>query len=141
MHKDKIAIMIPALSGGGAEKVAADLSIYFEKKGYEILIFVDRRQKATEYQHGGKIVCVDRVTGNISEDSKAVLVRNLLKDADIYRNLKKRYRIDITLSFMQVHNLLNILSRCDDKVIVTIHSVMSQRKDLYHSPGYWEENI
>ena len=31
MHKDKIAIMIPALSGGGAEKVAADLSIYFEK--------------------------------------------------------------------------------------------------------------
>ncbi len=30
MSKSKIAIMIPVLCNGGAEKVAADLSIYFE---------------------------------------------------------------------------------------------------------------
>lgn len=136
MSKCKIAMMIPGLSGGGAEKVAADLSVYFEQKGYEVFIFVDSRQEAIEYQHGGKIVCVRRAAGNISENNKVEILHNLLKDADVYRKLKRRYRIDITLSFMQEHNLLNILSRCDDKVIVTIHSVMSQRKELGYFLGY-----
>lgn len=134
--KSRIAIMVPVLYNGGAEKVAADLSIYFEQKGYEVIIFCEGRQKLKEYQHGGRIICVERTAGFGQEKSKVEFLSNLMRDASIYRELKKKYKIDVTISFMQVLNLLNILSRYNDKVIVTLHSVMSYRTDLNQWFGY-----
>lgn len=136
MSKFKIAIMVPTLNNGGAEKVAADLSIYFEQKGYEIFIFSQSKQKLKDYNHGGKIICVERSVGVKQEDNNTEFLSHLMKDASIYRELKKKYQIDITISFMQVSNLLNILSRYNDKVIVTLHSVMSYRADLSKAVGY-----
>lgn len=136
MSKSRIAIMVSALNGGGAEKVAADLSIYFEQKGYEVFIFSQSRQKLKDYKHDGKIICVERTVGVKQENSKAEIFLHLMQDVNTYRKLKKRYQIDITISFMQMSNLLNILSRHNDRIVVTLHSVMSYRTDLGQWFGY-----
>lgn len=140
MNKQRIAIMVPDINNGGAEKVAADLSIYFEQKSYKVFIFVESRQKCKDYPYGGKLVYVNRKAGICASNDKADSFSKLMQDVDSYRKLKKKYQIDITISFMQTSNLLNILSRYNDKVVVTLHSVMSYRKDLYNSLGY-DKNI
>lgn len=132
----KIAIMVPNLNNGGAEKVAADLSIYFEQKGHEVIIFTEDRQRHTEHEHGGRTVYVHRLCGTKASTGKKDFFRYLMQDASTYRNMKKRYRIDITISFMQASNLLNILSRCGDKVVVTIHCVASKRNDMSGTMGH-----
>lgn len=136
MGKQKIAIMVPNLNSGGAEKVAADLSIYFEENGYEVIIFVESRQKAKDYQHGGKVIYVNRISDITANNNKREYFLKLMRDANSYRKLKKKHKIDITISFMQTLNLLNILSRYNDKIIVTLHSVMSYRMDLANILGY-----
>lgn len=128
--------MIPYLYYGGAEKVAADLSIYFNQNGYKVIIFVEGRQSLKEYQYGGKIVCVQRFSSNFVEDEKKVFFSGLMQDVREYRALKKRYKIDITISFMQISNLINIFSRCNDKVIVTLHNVTSMRPEGALGLGY-----
>ena len=133
---NKIAIMVPNLNRGGAEKVAADLSVYFESKGYDVIIFVENKQKTKDYVCGGSIVYVHRSSGMKTGNTKIISFAELIEDVNTYRQLKKKYRIDVTISFMQASNLLNILSRYQDIVIVTLHSVMSKRTDLYKSFGY-----
>ncbi len=132
----RIALMVPTLNNGGAEKVAADLSIYFEQKGYEVIIFTEDRQRHTEHEHSGKMVYVHRLCGTKASAGGRDFFRYLLQDASTYRNMKRKYRIDVTISFMQASNLLNILSRCGDKVIVTIHCVTSKRKDMFGTMGH-----
>lgn len=139
MGKFKIAMMVPTLNSGGAEKVAADLSIYFEQKGYEVFIFSQSKLKVKDYNHGGKIIYVEMSVGVKQENNKTEFLAHLMQDVCTCRELKKKYQIDITISFMQVSNLLNILSRYNDKVIVTLHSVMSYRVDLSKTIGYSEK--
>jgi glycosyltransferase involved in cell wall biosynthesis len=49
----KICLVTPTLSGGGAERVAADLSIYFESQGIEVfhVVFYGK----IDYNYGGKL--------------------------------------------------------------------------------------
>ena len=141
MGKTRIAIMIPTISSGGAEKVAADMSIYFQQRGFEVFIFVEYMQKLKDYAHGGKLICVERKLSIKSGYSSRKMLFGLIQQANIYRGLKRKYKIDITISFLQLSNLLNIISRDRDKVVVTLHSVMSYRTDQYRLLGYGKKNI
>ena len=47
-----IALIIPQIGGGGAEKVAADLSIYFTQKGYKVIFFIKNKHIRGEYKIG-----------------------------------------------------------------------------------------
>ncbi len=136
MRKTRIAIMIQTISSGGAEKVAADMSIYFQQRGFEVFIFVEYMQKLKDYPHGGKLICVERKVSVKSGYSSREMLFGVIQQANIYRDLKRKYKIDITISFLQLSNLLNIISRDRDKVVVTLHSVMSYRTDQYRVLGY-----
>ena len=50
-----IALIISSLQGGGAERCAADLSIYFSQKGYRVYILTDVSRGIT-YEYSGTIV-------------------------------------------------------------------------------------
>jgi len=110
MIKKNIAIIIPELRGGGAERIAGLLSKYLCDI-YNIYLFVEEDSEVV-YDYGGtKIV--------LSEDGKSKV--RLLKE------LKEQYRIDCAISFMEHSNILNILSKGKETVIFSIRTTLSHR--------------
>lgn len=138
MDKDKtIALIIPYIGGGGAERVAADLSTYFSSRNYKVLFLVQRSLSDAEaYPHEGMQIVIP-MEYIYQDNNMGNAITALFKEARILKQLKKKYRVDISISFMQPANMLNILSRYHDKIIVTVHNVVSKRKDMlpniYHN--------
>lgn len=125
----KVAIMVGCLSGGGMERVAAQLSVMLSDSGYEVYILVCTFDRKRAYKHKGRVVvfpCTffDKSGGIIKE------IGSLLHDGYLLAKLKRKYQIDFTISCAPEMNLLNMLSRGKDKKILTIHSCLSVRKDF-----------
>ena len=114
MHN--IGIIVNCLQGGGAERCAADLSVYFSDQGYNVIVFTDL-SFSREYEYKGILVDFTYHL-DISEKSNP-----LEEKIDELRKLKEQNNIDISISFMQFANYINVLSKGREKVILTTHSV------------------
>lgn len=122
-----IAILVPSLENGGMERVASQVASILVDIGYSLYAFVYQYEKKNAYEFNGKIVYVP---GKISNISKKQEVISYLIDAEILKGLKNKHKIDMTISFGQEYNLLNVLSGTNDKKILTIHNCMSLRRDI-----------
>lgn len=132
----RIALIVPKLNGGGAERVTADLSVFFETKGYEVYIFTNTMESVT-YEYGGKLVpfsCNMSCIGDAERKNEfSCKVNELL-------HLKEQYKIDVAISFMEIANYINVLSKKHEKVILTTHSVIvdySKYKDAIE----WKDEV
>ena len=123
-----IAIMIPELGGGGAEKVAQQLGSNFISRGDHVYYFILDTHMRRVFSVEGEIVQTG-VAPCTAKGIKKVFLR-LLAGAHKIRALKKQYKIDVSISFMEECNYLNILSQRGEKVIASIHTILSQRQDL-----------
>lgn len=122
-----VALLTPSLERGGMERVVANLSELLEKSGYKVYIYVSTYNKKSAYPHKGRIV-----TCNCRIDSSS-LKREILSyyiNAYLIKMLKKKYMIDVTISFAPEMNLVNVLSGGKDKKFLTIHNCMSLRNDI-----------
>ncbi len=129
-----IALITNTLQGGGAERCAADLSLIFSENGFEVFVFTDTAINA-EYEYAGTLVTYDLVLSV----TKSTQDRNSLQEkVNELKALKAKYNIDIAISFMQVANYLNILSKDKEKVILTTHSVNSEYAK-YDKSIFWAE--
>lgn len=126
-----IAIIIPELGGGGAEKVAQQLGKYYLNQGHKVYYFVlDTHQKRMLSVKGEIInTGLTSCTADVHHGIREVIWRLLVGSRKIYA-LKKQYKIDASISFMEECNYLNILSQRGEKVIVRICTILSQREDL-----------
>lgn len=121
----KIAIIIQNLNGGGAERTAANLSLYFSEK-YEVhLIVFDGR--VISYPYGGTLHDL-KVYPSKSKVQKAInVIRRVIKTS----SLKRKYGIEATISLMEESNIVNLLSDSGDKKITSIRNFES--KSSYNS--------
>lgn len=125
-----IAILIPTLAYGGAERVAAEISKYFSNNGHSIYIFTEAR-RSEKYDFVGKIIKLKDSSNCYSDFSSWYgTMHGLLKRASEMRRLKMQYKIDVSISFMELYNMVNILSRTTDKVIVRVCTVLSARSSV-----------
>lgn len=126
-----IAIMIPELGGGGAEKVAQRLGRHYKDQGNQVYYFVLDTHQRRVFSVEGEIVntgltsCIVDVNHGIRE-----VIWRLLVSSNKIRALKRHYKIDASISFMEECNYLNILSQRGEKVIVRVCTILSQREDL-----------
>lgn len=130
MHN--IGIIVNCLQGGGAERCAADLSVYFSDQGYNVIIFTDL-SFSREYEYKGILVDFTYHL-DISEKSNP-----LEEKIDELRKLKEQNNIDISISFMQFANYINVLSKGREKVILTTHSVNSIYAKM-ENDVFWSEH-
>ena len=120
--KKVVFIISQSLSGGGAERVASNLSLEFAKnpdyKTY--LVLFDGNGRA--YPSGVDVINMD--LGPCSGFAKKIMVffRRIIR----LRTLKKKYNVDISISLLSIPNLVNILSRVKDSTIVSVRNLISK---------------
>ena len=115
MEEKKLGIIIPSLSDGGAEKVAANLSIIYKELGYKVYFILYENRVSFEYE--GEIINL-----NIQ---KKVGVGKIFNDFEIYskiKKIKKEYKFDAVISHLPKTDLINCLTKQNEKVITTIHN-------------------
>ena len=121
-EKKRIAILVQNLHNGGAERMAANLSIELAKY-YEVYLIVFDAGDAI-YPYGGKLI--DLKVPPLAEASKATRIRNIITRIRRLSYIKKKYRIDCTISHMEGANLVNIFARRGDKILTMYHSMPSK---------------
>lgn len=116
-NKKNIAIMTSSLNNGGAERMAANMSIALSEK-YNVYLF-SFSKKNIKYPYGGSLVTYDS-----ANDRRNIFVHALSLFLRIRetKRLKKKYRIDCTISHQDRPNLINVFSRYSDKKICCLHT-------------------
>ena len=110
-----IAILVPTLNKGGAERVAANMSLEFAKH-YNVYLIVHDGSNII-YPHGGQLI-----------DMRLPPARNKIGKLFVFfkriralRRLKRQHSIDVTISHLPASNNANIFSRSKDRVITYVH--------------------
>lgn len=125
--KKNLAIVIPLLTGGGAERVVSNLSLYLSDDKYRKYIIIND-DEIIEYPYKGKL---------ISLKSKAISnifgkIFNIIKRVFKLKIIKKKYKINTTISFLSGANIINILSKKNDKVVVSVRNFVSKSSNDFY---------
>lgn len=119
--KKNILILVTKLSNGGAEKSAVLLSKNLSKKYNVYLAVFDGRNRDYETD----VDIIDLKT-NITKNLIKKLF-NLKKRIYLLKNIKEKYRIDCTISFLTGPSLVNILSKKNDKTVVSVRNNIKEK--------------
>ncbi len=122
-----VAIIISSLKGGGAERVVSHLSLNLSKEKYNIfLILFD--SSSMKYPFSGRLIDINLKASNNPIKKAFNLVRRYFK----IKKIKEKYNIDISISFLDGPNLINILTKRNDKVLISVRGFPSRRsKGIY----------
>lgn len=122
-----IALLIPTLSGGGAERVAQIIGDYYVGKGYNVYYFLGDTGIRQVYPVKGKVIQTGiESCRNYNDYGDLQVVLKLIKASLQMRKWKRKYHIDVAISFMEEFNYINVLSRGREKVITRICTIISE---------------
>ena len=125
-NKINLAFYTLNLNSSGVLKIISTLSLFLQEQ-YSIHIVVsDSQSKGFEqsFNLGGKIHFF-----NIPDPKKRNFFNRIYKNY-LRKKLLKKYKhdnkIDITLTFSENPNIHNIITKCKDKTIISVHSFTSR---------------
>lgn len=118
--KEKLLFISPSLCGGGAEKTIANLSLVLSKKyDVSIVVFNDTDIK---YAYSGRLISL----GKSKTKSKLEKIFFAIKAIFKVRRIKKKQKIDYSISFLATADLVNVLSTVKNtKNIISIRNTDS----------------
>ncbi|WP_113928349.1 glycosyltransferase [Bacillus sp. P14.5] len=115
----RVAQFIPSLSIGGAEKVAANLSVSLSNEKYEKYIIVFNNNVTNTYNYNSSLI-------NLRVNFKKGKIGKVITLIELFIKLlvvKRKYKFDTVISHLPLLDLLNSLTkRKNEKVITTIHN-------------------
>ena len=125
-----ILFFVYRLYGGGAERVVSNLSIAFGDQ-YQIKIAIYGEQPKS-YPHKGELI---KINLPFSKDptSNTWWKRSVRFVVLIYKlkQLKRKHKIEVTISFGEQPNIINILTRNKKKTILSVRSLLSKEMTIY----------
>ena len=125
MNKN-VAFLIPSLKNGGAERVLSNMSLNLSEDINQSIIVWNA--SSIDYEYKADIL-------DISIDNKRSILANanvLFERIKNVKKLKEKHNIQTTVSLLEGPNIVNILSRNNDKVILSVHNFQSEeRKGIY----------
>jgi glycosyltransferase involved in cell wall biosynthesis len=119
-------LLVNQFYGGGAQKVIANLSIHLSEY-YNVTIAIYNDTDKVVFEYKGEFVKLNlpyaEDTHNNPFHKRVIRSLSLLKQV---RKLKKEKKTDVTISFMEASNIVNILTRRNkDKIIISVRSYLS----------------
>ena len=130
-QKRNIAIIVPTLRGGGAERAASNLSLYLSEKKYNKYIILYDAEKI-DYPHRGNLIDLNiKATNNL-----AGKIFNLIRRIYKLKRIKKKLHINVSISFLEAANIVNIFSKTEDKIIVSIRNFKSKSSKSFYGKAY-----
>lgn len=122
--KKRVGLLIPSLADGGAERVVSRLSFILGDKYDIYLILFDSSNP--KYQYNGEIINIAVPANTGSVFSKIIL---LFKRTYRLKKVKKQYKIDVLISFLDSPNIVNVLSKVNScKTIISIRNYFDIEK-------------
>jgi glycosyltransferase involved in cell wall biosynthesis len=124
MAKQNVLFFIFRLHGGGAERVVSNLSMAFaEEFNVKIAVF-DRVEKT--YAYKGELIKIDlpfsENPGANNPVVRGVRLWTLIREL---RKIKKLHRIGTTVSFGEQASIINVLSKGEGKVVLSVRTLLS----------------
>lgn len=116
-----IMIIIPSLSGGGAERAASVLASELCKKHTVTVVTYYSTDKDYVIDKNVSVKCLE-ISGGSNGIKKAV---NCINRIRILKKLKKDLAIDCSISFLYAPNFENVMSRNNEKTIVSLRNKYS----------------
>ncbi|KJL04082.1 glycosyltransferase [Priestia aryabhattai] len=117
--KQNLSIIITKLEGGGAERMASNLSILLSEKYNVFLIVFDSTE--IKYPYEGQLIDLNIPASNNSLSR----LLNLYKRVKVVKKIKKEHSIHHSISLLDGPNIVNILSKCNDKIIISVRNRLS----------------
>jgi len=128
--KRNLAIIVPKLTGGGAERVASNLSLHLPEEYHRYIILYDTEKM--DYSYKGELIDLNaKVIAN-----PLGKIKNFIKRIYKVRKLKKELKIDTTISFMEGPNIVNIFTKQRDKVIISVRNFKSKSSEGFYGKLY-----
>lgn len=118
--KENVLFTIHNLSNGGAERVMSYLTVGFPSEKYNKYLVVYNRCDV-EYDFDAECISLDLVSRS---NTFSKLYNNVSRIYKI-RKLKKQLNISKSISLLDNPNIMNVLSKRDEKVIVSIRNYKS----------------
>lgn len=129
MRRPHIAMLIGSLSRGGAERVLVNLADYFVNEGYRVTMVTQYRLE-DEYPLNEK---VSRIISDISgEETTKSRIINFARRFRKLRNIWKKEKPDVILSFIGKNNMMAILTSRFLKIPVAV-SVRAEPSEEYYN--------
>ncbi|MGI6165851.1 MAG: glycosyltransferase [Limnochordia bacterium] len=117
-----VALIVYSLEGGGAERVTSTLSQELAKRHNLYVVVFSSDDIA--YDFGGELIDLNLK----SRPSLPGKLFNLLLRTLSLRRVKKKLKLDCSISLMESANLPNVLSRRKERVIISFHSSRLARR-------------
>ena len=124
----KLGTLIPKLQDGGAERVASTLSIHFDESIEQSFCFF--RDLPIEYEHKGSV----EILGLEPSSNMFKKAQNFFQRIRAAKSWKKKQRLDVCISHLPGANMVNVLSRQNEKVVLVVHSTPSKLYASYLRP-------
>lgn len=129
--KGTVALYISSLKKGGAERVMANLADHLSSRGYRVVL-------VTTHKADEEYLVSTKVSRLLSEPEIEKLKRgrigNFITRSLKLRNIWKREKPDVILSFIGKNNIMAILTSMGLKIPVAV-SVRGEPREEYYSKG------
>jgi len=119
--KKRIAVMVTSLNFGGVERAMAELSVYLDRQGYDVHIFLlDDRD--IFFPYGGEVHRISLFFKKYSLLNTIFTFQHFI----LTYYLKKKLKIDVTISALEFMNFINIMTARGDVIIPSLHNYRFQ---------------
>ncbi len=125
--KKTIAIIVPNLEGGGAERTASKLLQFLSNHRYKKYIIVFDARNIV-YEHDGELINLDMKASHNFIIKLINLIRRIYK----LKIIKKIYHVEYSISFLDSANIVNLFSRGNDKIILSIRNFKSKNASHFY---------
>jgi glycosyltransferase involved in cell wall biosynthesis len=134
--RKKILMLITNLSLGGAQRVFFDQSLILTEN-YEIIECVFNIAEGHAFKTGNKIIDLKVPAGKNFIDKIYRLIQRVTK----LRRLKKELKIDICISHLEGADLVNILSKTNEKTICWVHGSKLHDENIEGLVGWLRHHL
>lgn len=110
-------------------RIAQIVGDYYESQGHNVYHFLLTNSRRLDYPVRGNIVYI-RTEEKILNTDIYSFASSCISISKELRRLKLKYEIDTAISFMERYNILNVLSKKNEKCIVSVRTTLSLRNEF-----------